>query len=233
MMGGGDSILQRDGSRPHLALAWVRDLVVSVLIAAHVILFIYQPVQVEGTSMMPALANQERIFINKFTYRMGIERIARGDLVVFWFSGEPGKSYIKRVVGLPGDRIQIVDKKVFVNGKLFETPEAVYDDPTIIPAPHGLGESARDNMGPAEVPANSYFVMGDNRDHSYDSRFWGFVPMDAFRGKALFIYFSWEGASGQPFFPALVGGLQGLIYHLSWNSNDFRVRWDRIGRIIH
>jgi signal peptidase I len=218
-------------------------LFIALILALVIRAFLVQAFSIPSGSMQPTLLIGDYLLVNKFSYGIRnpltnkvwipISTPHRGDVVVFIFPQDPSKDYIKRVVGLPGDRIQIVDKKVFVNGKLFETPEAVYDDPTIIPAPHGLGESARDNMGPAEVPANSYFVMGDNRDHSYDSRFWGFVPMDAFRGKALFIYFSWEGASGQPFFPALVGGLQGLIYHLSWNSNDFRVRWDRIGRIIH
>jgi signal peptidase I len=132
----------------------------------------------------------------------------RGDLAVFIFPQDRTKDYIKRVAGLPGDRIQIVNKKVLVNGKLFEPSGTVYDDPTIIPAPRGPGESARDNMGPVAVPANSYFVLGDNRDHSYDSRFWGFVPLDNFRGKALYVY-------------------------LSRDQKNSRIRWERIGKTIN
>src|SRR5512140_2779769 len=97
------------------ALSWVRDLAFSVLIAVILIVFIYQPVKVEGTSMMPSLADQERIFINKFTYRFGLSRIERGDTVVFWWPPDPSKSYIKRVIGLPGDRVKIDRGQVFVN----------------------------------------------------------------------------------------------------------------------
>ena len=99
------------------ALSWIRDLAFSVLIAVVLIVFIYQPVKVEGTSMMPALTDQERIFINKFTYRFGIGTIERGDMVVFWFPQDPSKSYIKRVIGLPGDTVRIESGQVFVNGK--------------------------------------------------------------------------------------------------------------------
>src|SRR5204862_2190652 len=98
------------------AAFWLRDLVVSVLFAVILIVFIYQPVKVEGTSMMPALTDQERIFINKFTYRFGSGNIERGDLVVFWFPLDRTKSYIKRVVGLPGDTVMIDHGKVYVNG---------------------------------------------------------------------------------------------------------------------
>jgi signal peptidase I len=147
---------------------------------------------------------------NPFTNKVWIPigKPQRGDVVVFILPQDPSKDYIKRVIGLPGDRIQIINKKVFVNGKLFETPGAVYDDPTIIPAPHSPNDSPRDNLGPVVVPANSYFVMGDNRDHSYDSRFWGFVPLDAFRGKALYVY-------------------------LSWDRKNSRIRWERIGKTIN
>src|ERR1043166_5373611 len=100
------------------ALSWVRDLGFSVLIAVVLIVFIYQPVKVEGTSMMPTLTDQERIFINKFTYRFGLGSIARGDTVVFWYPQDPAKSYIKRVIGLPGDRIRIEGGEVYVNSVL-------------------------------------------------------------------------------------------------------------------
>src|SRR6266403_162495 len=100
---------------PVLAV-WLRDLIISLAISAFIILFLYQPVKVEGTSMMPTLDDQERIFINKFVYRFHFEKIDRGDTVVFWFPGDPSKSYIKRVIGMPGDRVEVRDGSVVVNG---------------------------------------------------------------------------------------------------------------------
>src|SRR3954452_333082 len=99
------------------ALSWVRDLAFSVLIAVILIVFIYQPVKVEGTSMMPTLTDQERIFINKFTYHFGLGDIQRGDMVVFWFPLDPQKSYIKRVIGVPGDAVRIDAGQVYLNGR--------------------------------------------------------------------------------------------------------------------
>src|SRR5712692_8309934 len=99
------------------ALSWVRDLAFSVLIAVILIVFIYQPVKVEGTSMMPALTDQERIFINKFTYRFGLGDIARSDMVVFFYPMDPTKSYIKRVIGIPGDSVEIDEGQVIVNNQ--------------------------------------------------------------------------------------------------------------------
>src|SRR5579863_1703262 len=101
-------------------LYWLRDLAMSVMIAVMVILFLYQPVKVEGTSMMPSIVDQERIFINKFVYRFGLAYIGRGDTVVFWFPGDPTKSYIKRVIGVPGDTIEVDDGTVVVNGNPLE-----------------------------------------------------------------------------------------------------------------
>src|ERR1700685_4527044 len=103
-------------------ISWLRDLFLSVLIAVVIILFLYQPVKVEGTSMMPSLVDQERIFINKFVYRFGISEINRGDTVVFWYPGDPTKSYIKRIVGMPGDKVQVVEGTVFVNGHALDEP---------------------------------------------------------------------------------------------------------------
>ena len=217
-------------------------LVIALILALVIRAFLFQAFSIPSGSMEKTLLVGDYLLVNKFTYGIRnplnnkvlipISTPQRGDVVVFIFPQDPSKDYIKRVMGLPGDRIQIINKKVMINGKLFETPQA-YDDPLIIPPPKAPPNRPGTTRPPVVVPSNSYFVMGDNRDHSYDSRFWGFVPMDNFRGKAMVIYFSWEGAAGQPFFQALAGGEKGLVSHFSWNSQEFRMRWDRLGKIIH
>jgi signal peptidase I len=158
------------------ALSWVRDLAFSVLIAVILIVFIYQPVKVEGTSMMPTLTDQERIFINKFTYHFGLGSIERGDMVVFWFPLDPQKSYIKRVIGVPGDTVYIDAGQVYVNGHVLNEPY--------------VPEDYHDRVSYEEhrIPADQYFVLGDHRSSSSDSRTWGFVKRDAIYGKAVFVY---------------------------------------------
>jgi signal peptidase I len=158
------------------ALSWVRDLAFSVLIAVVSIVFIYQPVKVEGTSMMPGLTDQERIFINKFTYRFGLGSIERGDTVVFEFPGDTSKSYIKRVIGLPGDRVRIDRGQVSVNGQPLEEE---YVEPDY-----------RDDVSMREIVVRpeEYFVLGDHRNSSSDSRVWGTVQRKYIYGKAVFCY---------------------------------------------
>ncbi len=155
---------------------WLRDLTLSVVIALIVILFLYQPVKVEGTSMMPALEDQERIFINKFVYRLGIGAVERGDTVVFWYPSDPTKSYIKRVVAAPGDIVEIRGGQVILNGRELREPY--------------VPEEFRDTGSyPAtRIPLGHYFVLGDHRSSSNDSRNWGPVPREAIYGKAVFVY---------------------------------------------
>jgi signal peptidase I len=157
-------------------LYWLRDLSMSVMIAIMVILFLYQPVKVEGTSMMPSIVDQERIFINKFMYRFGLADIGRGDTVVFWFPGDTSKSYIKRVIGVPGDSVEVLDGNVIVNGRQLREPY--------------VPEEYRDHMSMPRrvVPQDEYFVLGDHRSSSNDSRSWGFVPRYDIYGKAVFVY---------------------------------------------
>jgi signal peptidase I len=161
------------------AVSWARDLALSGLIAVILIVFIYQPVKVEGTSMTPTLVDRERIFINKFTYRFGLESIQRGDTVVFWYPLDPSKSYIKRVIGTPGDRIRIEDGQVFVNGR------AIAED--YVPKENWDPSSWRGG-GEQRVPEGQYFVLGDHRNSSSDSRTWGWVPRDNIYGRAVFVY---------------------------------------------
>jgi signal peptidase I len=157
-------------------LAWFRDLMLSVLIAVLVILFLYRPVKVEGTSMMPTLYDQERLFINQFSYKFGLGKIQRGDTVVFWAPEDIRESYIKRVIGLPGDTVAVQGGYVLVNGeKLVENyvPPEYRDDRT---------------YPPRVVPPDEYFVLGDHRTSSNDSRAWGFVPRTYIYGKAVFVF---------------------------------------------
>jgi signal peptidase I len=161
-------------SLPRELRAWTRDLLLALGLAMVIIIFLYQPVKVEGTSMAPLLSDQERIFINKFVYRF--EPIERGDVVVFWYPLDHSKSFIKRVVGLPGETIEIRQGHVYVDGRQLEEN---YVPPQFADA---------SNYGPALVPAGEYFVMGDHRVSSNDSRMFGPVANRYIYGKAVFAY---------------------------------------------
>jgi signal peptidase I len=153
---------------------WLRDLIISLAISAFIIIFLYQPVKVEGTSMMPSLVDQERIFVNKFVYRL--EPIERGDIVVFRYPYDPSKSYIKRVIGMAGDRIRIDSGQVYVNGQAL--------DESYVPAEYTDARTFPEVL----VPANSYYVLGDHRSMSDDSRNFGPVNQSFIYGKAVFGY---------------------------------------------
>lgn len=157
---------------------WVRDLLISVGVSAFIIVFLYQPVRVEGTSMLPGLEDQERIFVNKFVYRL--EPIARGDVIVFHYPRDPSKSFIKRVIGVAGDHVRIDSGQVMVNG------QAIMED--YVP---GIYADQR-SMGEIVVPENSYFVLGDHRNLSQDSREFGPVTQSYVIGKAVFGYWPVE-----------------------------------------
>ncbi len=165
----------------------LRDLVFALMIAALAVIFIIQPVKVEGTSMLPRLHDGERIFVNKLIYYdeyRWAPKIERGDIVVFWFPDDPSKSYIKRVIGLPGDMVEVHEGLVRVNGRDLDEK---YLDPR-------LNLSHR-SQAVVHVKPNYYFVMGDNRDNSSDSRIWGFVPKKYIYGKALLRYWPLSAAS--------------------------------------
>jgi signal peptidase I len=153
---------------------WLRDLIISLAISAFIIVFLYQPVKVEGTSMMPSLEDQERIFVNKFVYRL--EPIERGDIVVFRYPRDPSKSYIKRVIAMAGDHIRIDSGQVYVNGKAL--------DEQYVPSEYADARSYPDTV----VPENSFFVLGDHRSMSNDSRDFGCVNQSFIYGKAVFGY---------------------------------------------
>jgi signal peptidase I len=158
----------------HEIRVWTRDLLIAIGLALVIIVFLYQPVKVEGTSMAPLLSDQERIFINKFVYRF--EPIVRGDVVVFWYPLDRSKSFIKRVVGLPGETVEIRRGTVYINGE-------------IVPEPYVPPQYADvSDFGPVKVPRGSYFVMGDHRISSNDSRVFGPVASQYIYGRAVFAY---------------------------------------------
>lgn len=165
----------RPGRQVRRALArWVRDVLISLVVSAFFIIFLYQPVKVEGTSMLPTLEDQERVFINKFVYRL--ESIQRGDVVVFRYPRDTSKSYIKRVIAVPGDRVRID------NGLLYVNDRQVTED--YVPQ---MYEDVR-SYAETVVPAHAYFVLGDHRNLSNDSRDFGSVDESYIYGKAVFGY---------------------------------------------
>lgn len=153
---------------------WIRDVFFVVATAVMIVIFLYQPVKVEGTSMLPELKNNERIFVNKFVYRF--EKISRRDIVVFWYPRDRSKSFIKRIIGLPGDEVEIRHGIVYVNGEILDEP---YLDP----------EYMDNKTFPARtIESGYYYVLGDDRKYSSDSRMWGLVPEGYIYGKAVFRY---------------------------------------------
>jgi signal peptidase I len=191
----------------------IEAILVAVVLALFIRTFVVQAFKIPSGSMKSTLLVGDHILVNKFLYGVKIPFVhktlipwkdpRRGDVVVFEFPEDPDKDFIKRTVAVAGDRVEIRNKKVYVNGAPQDHLYAQFLDERVIPAQF----QPRDNMGPRVVPPNSLFVMGDNRDHSYDSRFWGFVDLKAVKGKAFMIYWSWD-------------------------KETFGVRWRRIGDMI-
>jgi signal peptidase I len=191
----------------------IEAIIVAIVLALFIRTFVVQAFKIPSGSMLNTLLIGDHILVNKFIYGVRlpfngtvlipVSKPKHDDIVVFKFPEDPSKDFIKRVVGVEGDTIEIRDKKVYVNGVLKESDFAIYLDPYV-----QHSEQNRDNLGPFKVPENSIFVMGDNRDHSYDSRFWGFVDLKDLKGKAFMIYWSWNGENKE-------------------SIMDY-VRWDRI-----
>jgi signal peptidase I len=164
--------------------------------------FVVQAFKIPSGTMKPTLLVGDHILVNKLSKNS--DRIKRGDIIVFQYPPDPRKDFLKRVVGLPGDLFEIRDKEIYINNHPLEEGYIIHTDKNIIPA----GVRPRDNFGPLKVPHDSVFVLGDNRDESFDSRYWGVVELSKVKGKATKIYWSWDKENSQ-------------------------VRWDRIGQTAH
>jgi signal peptidase I len=188
---------------------YVEALLIALFLAFVIRSFVVQAFKIPSGSMLQTLQIGDHLLVNKFLYGIKIpfthvfitqfDGPKHGDIVVFEFPQDPSKDFIKRVIGVPGDVIEVREKQVYRNGELLQEPYVQHTDPrTNVPK--------RDNFGPVTVPEGKYFVMGDNRDESYDSRFWGFVDRAAIEGKAWILYWSWESLTS--------------------------IRWERIGRLV-
>ena len=199
-------------SKKQLVKEYIEAIGVALLLALFVRSFFVQAYKIPSSSMVPTLLIGDHILVNKFIYAIGIpftdKKLVtfsipnRGDVIVFKYPEDPSRDFIKRVVGVEGDTLEIIDRVVYVNGKPQDEPFTQH-----VETPYQKGIVPRDNLGPLVVPKNSLFVMGDNRDRSHDSRFWGFVNLNLVRGKAFIIYWSWDSTK-------------------TW------VRFDRIGRLL-
>ncbi len=193
---------------------YAEAIIVALVLALVIRTFVVQAFKIPSGSMEPTLEIGDHILVNKFIYGIKIpftsvklfpwESPQRGDVIVFIYPLEPDKDFIKRVIAVGGDTVRIVNKKLYINGKEAPDSHAVYREETVFPG----DVQKRDNFGPVTVPKGNLFVLGDNRDRSLDSRFWGFVPLDDVRGKAFIIYWS-------------------------WNRQETTVRWNRLGHLIH
>ncbi|MBW2181475.1 MAG: signal peptidase I [Deltaproteobacteria bacterium] len=220
-----NDLKERDLSKKKSSLREnIEAITLAIILALFIRTFVVQAFKIPSGSMKETLLVGDHILVNKFIYGIKIPFIKktlipiknpqREDIIVFKYPIDPKKDFIKRVIGIPGDVIEIRDKQIFINGKNFgDKVYESYKDPDKIPAE----SSHRDNYGPVTVPLESLFVMGDNRDNSHDSRFWGFVPLEDVKGKAFLIYWS----SVLP---------RGWIWN--WNWETLILRWDRLGKTL-
>jgi len=181
---------------------YAEAIAIAVVLALVIRTYIVQAYKIPSGSMLETLQIGDHLLVNKFIFGIPIpftharilplRDVRRGDVVVFKYPEDETKDFIKRVVGLPGDTIEVIDKTVYLNGKPYTIPSEQHTDPLTYPAEL----QPRDNLGQITVPPDSFFMMGDNRDHSLDSRFWGFVRRDELLGKAVVIYWSWDPENG-------------------------------------
>jgi signal peptidase I len=193
---------------------YIESIIIAILIALFIRTFIICAYKIPSRSMVQTLLVGDHILVSKFIYGVKIPLLRRtiipvrepkrGEIVVFIYPNDRSKDFIKRVIGVGGDKIEIVNKKIFINDKEYKDSFGIYSDNVIYPATM----QPRDNFGPITVPNDSIFVMGDNRDESLDSRFWGFVDLKDVEGKAFIIYWS-------------------------WNHEDHNLRWQRLGNLLH
>ena len=196
---------------------YVEPILIAVLIALFVRTFVVQAFRIPSSSMEPTLLVGDYLLVNKFIYGIRIpytdtkflqfKKPQRGDVIVFIFPLDPSKDFIKRVIGTEGEKVQIIDKRIYINDRLIDDPWGHFENIGSVEYRRSI-----ENFGPVVVPEDSLFVMGDNRNNSEDSRFWGFLRVNAVLGKAFILYFSWNGYAR--------------------NLLD-SVRWSRIGHLIH
>jgi len=192
--------------RKSLVREYAESILIAVLLAMVIRTYLIQAFKIPSGSMEDTLAIGDHLLVNKFIYGTKLpfsnKRVLtlrdprRGDVIVFEYPEDPSKDFIKRVIGTPGDVVEGKDKKVYVNGKPYENPHEIHKEKDVIPKEM----NPRDTFGPVKVPPNSYFMMGDNRDRSYDSRFWGFVSRDKIKGLAFIKYWSWDKDKFMPRF---------------------------------
>ncbi|MRR57933.1 MAG: signal peptidase I [Deltaproteobacteria bacterium] len=211
---GSDTKAVQPAKKKSLVREYTESIIIAVILALIIRAFVVQAFKIPSGSMEDTLLIGDHLLVNKFIYgpmipftetRMfALRDPKQGDVIVFEYPEDPSKDFIKRIVGVPGDVVQGINKKVYVNGRLYQNAHEVHKENDIIPKE----QNPRDTFGPVKVPEGAYFVMGDNRDRSYDSRFWGFVKKEKIKGLAFIKYWSWDG-------------------------DNWRVRWGNIGKPIN
>ena len=223
------------------AREYYEALLIAVIFVNFARIFVFQAFKIPTGSMEDNLKIGDHIIVNKFIYGpnglgpvsglIPIRDVERGDVIVFRFPLDPSTDFVKRVIGMPGDTVEIRDKQVLINGRRLEEPYTLHEDPQIYPNQPALPEPyrSRDQFGPYVVPAGNYFAMGDNRDRSSDSRYWGTVPRSMIKGRAFMVYWSFESdppPPGSPF-SARLKELAGVVIHFF-----DRTRWSRTFFIV-